>query len=152
MFCGMNQAWVRTRYFGWSGASICTRLRTRCGLPPVISRTARVGLLADDGGGLVAGVEQRVLAADLQDVGVAGHHPEGVEALGLRAPPSGLVGAQPGVGLVDARVGIGRGIDQRRGEVVGDVEFRTVAMAFSTRPRKKGLPSFTAMPRLLLAL
>ena len=40
MFGGMNQAWVSARYFGWSGASICTRLRTRCGLPPIMARTA----------------------------------------------------------------------------------------------------------------
>jgi hypothetical protein len=41
MFCGRNHDWVMSRYLGWSGASICTRVRTRCGLPPVIERTIR---------------------------------------------------------------------------------------------------------------
>ena len=38
-FCGMNQAWVSARYLWWSGASMWIRVRSRCGLPPIISRT-----------------------------------------------------------------------------------------------------------------
>ena len=68
------------------------------------------GLVCNDGG-LVAVVEQRILAADLQDVGMLGRHPEGVETLDL-GQPKGIVGAKPGIGVVNTAVRIGGRVNQ----------------------------------------
>jgi len=56
-------------------------------------------------------VEERVLAADLEDVGVLGRHPEGVEALDL-GEAERVVRPKPFISLVNTSVRIGGRIDQ----------------------------------------
>ena len=83
-----------------------------------------VSLDVDEGGGHFAGTEQVVLAADLQDVGVLGHDPEGMDPLQPRLA-QGVVGAQPAVGVVRRRIlGVGLGRDHRAGDVFGDFDAR----------------------------
>ena len=78
----------------------------------------RVAVDGDEGGRLVAGVEEGVLAADLQDVGVFGRHPERVEALDIGLAKR-VVGPQPAEGVVDRRIlGVGLGRDHGAGDIV----------------------------------
>jgi len=79
-----------------------------------------VGLDGGQGRRPVAIVEQLVLPLDLQDVGVAGDHPEGIEAFRLGLRQRGFP-AQVGEGVVDPlAVGIGAGVDNGQGDVLGD--------------------------------
>ena len=80
-----------------------------------------VALDRGEGGRPVPGVEQVVLTADLQDVGVLAHDPEGIDPLQLD-PGQRRVGPQPAEGLVHRPVlGIGRGREHRARDVVGNV-------------------------------
>ena len=66
-------------------------------------------------------MEEIVLPGDGEDIGVPRHDPERVIALGPRDPER-IVGAQPAVSVVNAVVGVSARIDQRRGDVGGNVE------------------------------
>ena len=68
-------------------------------------------------------VEQLVLAADGLDMGMLCHHPERIEILRPRDAER-IVGAEPAVAVVDAVVGIGGRIDERGGNVGGNVDIR----------------------------
>ena len=116
----MNQPCVSARYFGWSGASICTSERTRFG-PPVILRVALLDRLVRQRGRPVRIVKQLVLPADGLDMGMLCHDPERIEPLRPRNAER-IVGAQPAVAVVDAMVGIGGRIDEGRGNVGGNVD------------------------------
>ena len=67
----------------------------------------------------IAIVKERVLATDLQDILVAGRHPERVKALNLGLPER-LILPQPRIGFVDSAIGIGGGIGQQVGLVLRD--------------------------------
>ena len=111
----MNQDCVSARYFGWSGASIWTSERTRCGLPVILRVRSSIAFIVR-----VVGrsriVKQLVLPADGQDIGMFGDDPERIEAL-RPGNAERIVGAQPAIGIMKAMIGIGGRIDEGRGNV-----------------------------------
>ena len=60
-----------------------------------------VGLEGDEGRGKITVMEQRILPADVQDVGVLGDDPEWRATLQF-GPAKGIIGAQPAEGFVEA--------------------------------------------------
>src|SRR6266851_9289946 len=69
------------------------------------------GRLVDDGRRSIAAMKEVVLTADLEDIGVPGDDPERVVACRLRYPQR-IVGAKPGIALVNSSVRVSRGIDE----------------------------------------
>jgi hypothetical protein len=81
-----------------------------------------VALDAGEGGGHVAGVEQVVLAADLENVGMLADDSEGKDPFQM-GHAQGLVGAQPSESLVHRRIlGVGLGCDHRASDILGNVD------------------------------
>ena len=67
-------------------------------------------------------MEEVVLAADLENVGVLADDPEGIDPIQM-GHPQGLVGAQPAEGLVHWLVlGVGLGRDHGAGDILGNVD------------------------------
>src|SRR6266404_5576610 len=65
-------------------------------------------------------VKEIVLPADGLDMGMSGDDPERIEAYWPRNAER-IVGPEPAIGIVKAMIGIGGGIDQRRGNVGWEV-------------------------------
>jgi len=75
-------------------------------------------------------VKQTVLPADVENVGVARDDPERIAFIMARDAER-VVGAQPAIGVVDAVVGVGARIDQRRNDVGGNVEIFLLHLSFN---------------------
>src|SRR6266851_4394188 len=94
---------------------------------------AAAGLLADvivsrlvgDGCRPIAAVKEVVLTADLEDIGVPGDDPERIVACRSRDPQR-IVGAKPGIALVDSSVRVSLGIDDGVRHLPGDGHLKSL--------------------------
>src|SRR6266700_2229864 len=78
-----------------------------------------VGRLVDDGRRPIAAMKEVVLTADLEDIRVPRDDPERIKAGRLRDTQR-IVGAKPGVALVNSSVRVGLGIDDGVRHLLGN--------------------------------